>query len=140
MACNKRTARSERCLRPPSSSNRSCSTTSKGPRSRNSIAVNCRPEATGVPNHCGDLRPRAAEPAIEADSAAGRDQEALAQLEGLIEEHPLCERPRALALMRSRPPPPSPAQARPAERPIARGATPSLWPGGRAQPPELAAW
>src|SRR3954468_24767881 len=89
LACNKRTARSERCLRPPSWSKRSCSTTSNGPRSRNSIAVNRRSEATVVPNHRGELWPRAAELAVGGDSAAARDQEALAQLEGLIEEHPL---------------------------------------------------
>jgi YVTN family beta-propeller protein len=47
---------------------------------------------------------RAAELAIERDLGAGRDQEALAQLERLIEEHPLRERLhglRMLALYRS---------------------------------------
>src|SRR5436190_10632116 len=143
LACNKRIARSERWFGPPSSSNRSCSTTSNGPRTRNSIAVNRRPEATAVPNHGWGLQPMAGEPAVGGDSATGRDQEALAQLEGLIEEHPLCERlhaPRAPALMRSRRPPASPAQARPAERPITGGAAASRWRGGRARPPVLAAW
>jgi len=91
------------------------------------MAVNRRPDATEVPKHRRDLWPRAAEPAVGGDSVAGRDQEALAQLEGLIEEHPLGERlraSRALALMGSARPPPSPAQPRPAERPPAVGATP----------------
>src|SRR5436309_3264933 len=47
---------------------------------------------------------RAAELVVEADLAAGRDQEALAQLERLIEDHPLRERlhaQRMLALYRS---------------------------------------
>ena len=47
---------------------------------------------------------RAAELAVEGDLAAGRDEDALAQLERLIEEHPLRERlhaQRMLALYRS---------------------------------------
>jgi YVTN family beta-propeller protein len=47
---------------------------------------------------------RAAELAVEGDLAAGRDEDALAQLERLVEEHPLRERlhaQRMLALYRS---------------------------------------
>jgi YVTN family beta-propeller protein len=47
---------------------------------------------------------RAAELAVEGDVAAGRDEDALAQLERLVEEHPLRERlhaQRMLALYRS---------------------------------------
>jgi peptide/nickel transport system substrate-binding protein len=51
-----------------------------------------------------ELRLRASELAVDAELAAGRDQEALTRLERLIEEHPLRERlyiQRMLALYRS---------------------------------------
>ena len=50
-----------------------------------------------------ELRLRAAELAVDGDLAAGRDQKALAELERLVEEHPLRERfhaQRMLALYR----------------------------------------
>ena len=51
-----------------------------------------------------ELRLRAAEQAVDADLAAGREQQALVELERLIKEHPLRERlhaQRMLALYRS---------------------------------------
>ena len=66
--------------------------------------VASEPFAAAEIRRLDELRLRAGELAVEADLAAGHDQEALAELERLIGEHPLSERlhaQRILALYRS---------------------------------------